>query len=89
MKKKIKIKEFKKFISKDPNPTITFYGGEPLLKINKIEPCTKCEHFKICGGRCLYANHAKLWPKEGGTLICETVIHLIKELNKKCRKLKI
>ena len=26
----------KKFINKDKNPVIIFYGGEPLLQINKI-----------------------------------------------------
>lgn len=33
----INILDLKKFISKDSNPVIVFYGGEPLLEINKIK----------------------------------------------------
>jgi uncharacterized protein len=33
----VKIEELKSFIEKDPNPTIIFYGGEPLLQIEKIK----------------------------------------------------
>lgn len=29
--------KLKKFISKDPNPVLIFYGGEPLLEIEKIK----------------------------------------------------
>ncbi|MHA1380100.1 MAG: TIGR04084 family radical SAM/SPASM domain-containing protein [Candidatus Helarchaeota archaeon] len=31
------IKYLKKFIEEDPNPVILFYGGEPLLRMNKME----------------------------------------------------
>jgi len=31
------IENLKPFIEKDPHPTIIFYGGEPLLRIEKIE----------------------------------------------------
>jgi len=31
------IEDLKAFIEKDPRPTIIFYGGEPLLRIRKIE----------------------------------------------------
>jgi putative peptide-modifying radical SAM enzyme len=33
----IKIDELKKFLDKDKNPTLIFYGGEPLLEIEKIK----------------------------------------------------
>ncbi|MFH0808142.1 MAG: TIGR04084 family radical SAM/SPASM domain-containing protein [archaeon] len=33
----IKIQKLKSFISKDPQATIIFYGGEPLLQIDKIK----------------------------------------------------
>ena len=46
------------------------------------EPCISCEHYEICGGRCLYANKAQLWPPEGQELICKTIIHLIKEIQR-------
>ncbi len=34
---KIEIKKLKTFLSQDKNPTLIFYGGEPLLKIDKIK----------------------------------------------------
>ncbi len=41
------------------------------------EPCTKCEIYKICGGRCLYANITKRWNSEAYRLVCDTVKNLI------------
>ncbi len=46
------------------------------------EPCKSCEYFKICGGRCLFANKERLWGEEGFKKICGTVKHLIKEMKK-------
>ena len=46
------------------------------------DPCTSCEIFEICGGRCLYANMFKPWGEEGYNLVCETVFHLVNELRK-------
>jgi len=39
--------------------------------------CEHCDILNICGGRCLYANKARLWPEEGQKLICGTVRNLI------------
>jgi uncharacterized protein len=50
------------------------------LKLKKVfvgEPCTKCDVFHICGGRCLYANVTKRWAAEDYTLVCNTVRNLI------------
>lgn len=33
----VSVEKLKKFIAKDGNPTIEFYGGEPLLEIDKIK----------------------------------------------------
>lgn len=54
-----------------------------LKKIYVEGNCFKCNYLDLCGGRCLYANKAQLWPDEGQKLICETIIHLIEELRKK------
>ena len=54
-----------------------------LKKIHCTEPCTSCNYYTICGGRCLYSNHAKLWNEKGEKLICSTIIHLIEEINKR------
>lgn len=71
-----------------------FYCGDldtPKEKLKKIyvkDPCTYCEYLDICGGRCLYSNYAKLWPKEGEKLICKTIIHLIDSIKKKIPQIK-
>lgn len=53
------------------------------------EPCTSCEYYHICGGRCLFANKTKLWGKDGFTTVCKTVTHLINELMKIKNKIKM
>ncbi len=49
-------------------------------EINIGGSCVHCDYFSICGGRCLYSNKAKLWPKEGFDLTCKTIKHLIDKL---------
>ncbi len=44
------------------------------------EPCTSCEFFSICGGRCLYANATKLWGNEGFDQVCGTVVNMTEAL---------
>lgn len=46
------------------------------------EPCSVCDIYHLCGGRCLYANKTMLWGKEGFSQVCETVRDLIKALQK-------
>ena len=36
-KSEVKIETLKEFLSNDPEPTLIFYGGEPLLEIDKIK----------------------------------------------------
>ncbi len=68
------------------NSVKNFYCGDIekgiVKEIHCIEPCTNCEYYSICGGRCLYSNYAKLWPEEGQELICKTIIHLIEEIKR-------
>jgi radical SAM protein with 4Fe4S-binding SPASM domain len=65
-----------------------FYVGDldsridELIEISVEEPCTECNYLELCGGRCLYANKAKLWPPDGQELICQTVIHLIEGIKR-------
>jgi uncharacterized protein len=54
-----------------------------LKKFDVTGRCLTCEIKDLCGGRCLYWNQAELWPKEGDDLICESIKHLIKELQNK------
>lgn len=42
-------------------------------KVGIGEPCTSCEYFKYCGGRCLYAHIERLWGDEGFRSVCRTV----------------
>jgi len=61
------------------------------LKLKKIfvsEPCTKCNIFKICGGRCLYANITKRWSMEAYSLVCNTVRNLINAIAKELPRIR-
>ena len=61
------------------------------LKLKKIfvaEPCTKCDVFNICGGRCLYANVTKRWPPEAYNLVCKTVRNLIDATSKEMHRIR-
>ncbi|VVB82052.1 7-carboxy-7-deazaguanine synthase [uncultured archaeon] len=72
-----------------------FYAGDiktsspsSLKKFSISEPCTSCDYLKLCGGRCLYWNKSKLWPKEGDELICSTIKFLIDNLKNKLPEVK-
>jgi uncharacterized protein len=46
------------------------------------EPCTSCDIFDVCGGRCLFVNRCQGMLRENGySYICSTVRHLVKELS--------
>ena len=77
------------------NSITDFYVGDlkssnpnNLKKIYVSEPCTSCSYLDLCGGRCLYSNKAKLWPKKGEELICKTIKHLIDELKRQIPTIK-
>ena len=40
-------------------------------------PCTQCNIFEWCGGRCLYANKTKEWGEGGFKSVCRTVRALV------------
>jgi putative peptide-modifying radical SAM enzyme len=46
------------------------------------KPCSECEAYNLCGGRCLYANATKLWGEEGYKLVCKTTVSFIDCLRK-------
>lgn len=75
------------------NSVKDFYCGSIKTGIKKNISCknwcTDCKDLDICGGRCLYANYAQLWPKEGHDLVCLTIKHLIKEIKKNLPKIKL
>jgi sulfatase maturation enzyme AslB (radical SAM superfamily) len=65
-------------------------NAEPL-KLKKVfvgEPCTKCDVFPICGGRCLYANVTKRWKTEDYGLVCDTVRNLVGVVVKEISKIR-
>jgi len=59
-----------------------------LKKISVNEPCTKCNIFKICGGRCLYANITKRWSLQAHSLVCNTVRNLIHAIAKELPRIR-
>jgi len=54
-----------------------------LKKVLVGEPCTSCDIYPLCGGRCLFANKTKLWGEEGFKLVCTSVRNLISSLQEK------
>ena len=54
------------------------------LKLKKVfvsKPCTECETYYICGGRCLYANVTRRWNAKAYSLVCNTVKNLIEAVD--------
>ena len=60
---------------KDTNPL-------NLKQVHVGKPCTNCQIFRKCGGRCLYANITKQWNSEEYNLVCKTVKNLLESLEK-------
>ena len=64
---------------------------EQPLELKKIflkAPCTKCDIYRICGGRCLYANITQRWSKEAYTQVCKTVKELVREVKRELPRIK-
>jgi putative peptide-modifying radical SAM enzyme len=59
-----------------------------LKKVFVAEPCTKCNIFHICGGRCLYANVTKRWGVEDYSLVCNTVRNLVDAVTKEVPRIR-
>ena len=51
-----------------------------LKKFSCESECENCEVYSLCGGRCMYWRKAKLWPKAGDEMICNSIITYIKYL---------
>jgi len=54
------------------------------LKLKKVfvgEPCTTCNVYNMCGGRCLYANTTKRWNQDEYSQVCKTVHDLIQAVS--------
>jgi len=58
-----------------------------LRTVSVREPCTNCDLFSLCGGRCLYANVTRLWGTEGFNEVCQTVRNLITSLKEALPKI--
>jgi sulfatase maturation enzyme AslB (radical SAM superfamily) len=59
-----------------------------LKKILVGEPCSKCDVFGICGGRCLYANITRRWDDEAYGLVCGTVRNLVSAVDSEIPRIK-
>jgi putative peptide-modifying radical SAM enzyme len=61
------------------------------LKLKKVlvgEPCTKCDVYHLCGGRCLYANITRRWSTEAYNLVCNAVRNLIEAITDEMPRIK-
>ncbi len=52
------------------------------------EPCTSCEYFRYCGGRCLYAYKERYWGNEGFEEICSVTKATIDEVLSKVEEIR-
>jgi putative peptide-modifying radical SAM enzyme len=59
-----------------------------LKKVYVGAPCSRCNVFSICGGRCLYANIVKRWNPNAYSLVCDTVKNLIISINEQMPRVK-
>ena len=51
-------------------------------------PCTDCNIFCVCGGRCLYANIMHRWSKEAYVSVCATVKNLMTAIEAEAPRIK-
>jgi uncharacterized protein len=61
------------------------------LKLRKLfvsAPCTECDTFNVCGGRCLYANITKRWSSEAYAVVCSTVKGLVNAVEAELPRIK-
>ncbi len=59
-----------------------------LREIFLGEPCTKCDIFEVCGGRCLYANITRRWNHEEYNHVCLTVQNLISSIRQEIPRIR-
>jgi putative peptide-modifying radical SAM enzyme len=62
------------------------------LKLKRLalnSPCTECDVFDVCGGRCLYANVIRRWSSEAYGLVCGTVRNLIDAVAKELPRMRL
>jgi putative peptide-modifying radical SAM enzyme len=48
-----------------------------LKKVYVGDPCVDCSAYRVCGGRCLYANVTRRWSGEAYSIVCGTVTNLV------------
>jgi putative peptide-modifying radical SAM enzyme len=61
------------------------------LKLKKVQigsPCSECDIFNLCGGRCLYAMVTKRWNTEAYAHVCGTVRNLIQAVHGQMPRIK-
>lgn len=55
---------------------------EGFKKIYIGSPCTDCNIYSYCGGRCLFAHNERLWGDKGFEMMCHVTKKLVYELEK-------
>jgi uncharacterized protein len=58
-----------------------------LRRVLVGEPCTECDAFNMCGGRCLYAAVTKRWSQEAYAQVCKNVSNLIQAVREQMPKI--
>jgi uncharacterized protein len=61
------------------------------LKLRKVQigrPCSECDTFDLCGGRCLYTLITKRWNPEAYAHVCRTVRNLMQAVHGQMPRIK-
>ncbi|RDD52888.1 MAG: TIGR04084 family radical SAM/SPASM domain-containing protein [Candidatus Korarchaeota archaeon NZ13-K] len=61
-----------------------------LREVRLGEPCTSCDYFAHCRGRCLYSYMERLWGEDGFRAVCEVTretIRIVTELESEIKEL--
>lgn len=59
-----------------------------LKKVQIGRPCSECDTFDLCGGRCLYTLITKRWNPEAYAHVCRTVTNLIQAVHGQMPRIK-
>jgi len=59
-----------------------------LKKFDCHDECGNCEVYDLCGGRCMYWRKAKLWPKIGDNMICDSIKFYINSIKEKMKEIR-
>ena len=67
-------------------PIAVEFGWNEMGNLSGVQPidigapCTSCNIYSVCGGRCLFTYKERLWGDEGFDLLCRVTSHLVEQV---------